>query len=116
VYPTHCSFTAVEDEDALARTLVCNEIDAMGYWSSGSSEVDFLARVGGRTVPIAVNLRDRIAPVDLRGIRNFCRRFKIDRGVVVTREDRGRMDWAELVPLHVFSVYPEKYLAPPVYV
>jgi hypothetical protein len=116
VYPVHCSFTTTDDEDALSRTLVCNEIDAMGYWSSGSSEVDFLARVGGKTIPVAVNLRERITSADLRGIRNFCRRFGVERGVVVTSEDRGRMDWAELVPLHLFSVYPEKYLAPSVYV
>jgi hypothetical protein len=110
VYPTHCSFAAAEDEEVLAKTLVCNEIDTMGYWSSGSSEIDFLARVEGRIIPVAVNLKDRITSADLRGVRNFCRRFGVERGVVVTREDRGRMNWAELVPLHLFAVYPEKYL------
>jgi predicted AAA+ superfamily ATPase len=111
-YPTHSSLASTDDETSLAKTLVCNAVETMGYWVSGSLEVDFLVRVGANTVPVGVNMKDTLTDADLAGIKNFCRRFDLMRGVVVTKEQRGRMKWADLVPLHIFLSNPEKYLAP----
>ncbi|MEW6593019.1 MAG: hypothetical protein AB1305_05025 [Candidatus Hadarchaeota archaeon] len=111
-YPTHCSFAPTDDETLLAKTLVCNAVETLGYWTSGSSEVDFLVRVGTNTIPVSVNLKDSLTDSDLAGIKNFCRRFNLMRGVVVTKEQRGRMKWADLIPLHIFLSNPEKYLTP----
>lgn len=111
-YPAHCSLAETDDEEMLAGTLVCNEIDALGYWGAGAAEVDFLARVDGRAIPVKVHMKEKITDADLRGIKNFCRRFRLERGIVVTEDVRGRMNWADLVPLHSFLTYPSKYLAP----
>ncbi len=110
IYPTHCSLSLTEDEGKMAETLVCNAIDAVGYWSGGASEVDFVARSGGRMIPLEANMNSNLSDSDMRGLKNFCRRYNIERGVVVTKDLRGRMNWADLVPLHTFLVYPEKFL------
>jgi len=115
-YPIHSSLLfAVREEEPnesqLVETLACCELDASGYWSTGVSEVGFVVRVGSKVLPVEVNLNDRITEANLRGLRNFCRRFKIPRGILLTRSMRGQMRWAELIPAYLFLTYPKKYLS-----
>jgi hypothetical protein len=116
VYPVHSSLVfAVREEEPeekrLVEVLVSSEVKSLGYWSTGVSEVGFVVRVGDKLVPIEVNLSDRLTEADFRGLKNFCRRFKTERGILLTRTMRGQMKWAELIPAYLFLAYPKKFLS-----
>jgi hypothetical protein len=112
-YPLHSSLTyALRDEEPDERkvieTLISCSVNALGYCMTGGSEIDFVLRANGRPFPIAISLSDRITDRNLRGLRNFCRRFGTPRGIMITRSATGRLRWAELVPAYLFLAYPLK--------
>jgi len=108
-YPCHPSLCTTQDPTRVMETLVMSETGARFYWRLRSLEVDFVLR-NGRTVPVEVKYGQEIRRQDLRGLRAFCRRFGLERGLVITREEVGRLDGLELVPMLQFILYREKWM------
>jgi len=108
-YPCHPSLCTTQDHTRVIETLVMSETGAQFYWRLRDLEVDFVLR-NGRTMPVEVKYAQKVRERDLRGIRAFCRRFGLERGLVITREEMGRLDGLELVPLLRFILYRERLL------
>ncbi len=84
-YPVHPSLSSSMDEGRTMETLVRSEIDAEYYWRSGGHEVDFVLK-NREILPLEVKYRDKeIGKRDLKALIKFCRRFKVKKGIIYTR-------------------------------
>ncbi|MBI5598290.1 MAG: ATP-binding protein [Deltaproteobacteria bacterium] len=104
----------LEDPRALglyAENLVFNALKKwegtidINYFREKASEVDFIVHAGaGRYLPVEVKYKNAIKDIELRAIKNFCKRFKCATGIVVTKEwtDFGKKDNLFYMPLPHF--------------
>lgn len=89
VYPTDCAviqaFKPVVDTAFFGRmveTAIVNSVDAEVFWKN-RHEVD--AVVDG--MPIEVKYQPKIVSSDLKGVREFMRKFSSKKGIVVTKDE-----------------------------
>ena len=88
-YPTDTSiitaFSHAIDERLtgyMAETAVVNALRAASFWKN-SHEVDVIHD----GLPIEIKFREKIADNDMSGVREFMRKFKARKGVIVTKSD-----------------------------
>jgi len=108
-YPYHPCLSTTADEGELAEATVASEINAQHYWRLRNHEVDFVLR-DGDPLPVEVKYGRRVDRRELKGPLAFCKRFGVGRGVVVTRDESGRLDGLELVPMLRFVLFKERFL------
>ncbi len=107
-YPTDSSiiflFKPVVDEQFTGRiveTAVINNIKSNSFWKN-RHEVDFV--VDG--VPLEVKYQNKIIDEDYEGVREFMRKFSVDRGVLITKNDEEKIKVPEgkieLIPIWKF--------------
>lgn len=78
---------------------------SVSYFREKQSEIDFIVHLGAsQYLPIEVKYRERIKDSELNVIKNFCKRFKVSQGIVVTKkwEDSGRRGNLFYIPLPYF--------------
>lgn len=57
------------------------------YWlDKNKNEVDVIAVINKKTIPIEVKYTDRLVKSDLRGLIKFMKEFKIEKGLVITKD------------------------------
>ncbi len=61
------------------------EDPSMHYWS-GAQEVDIVMEWGGKVLPIEIKYKNKITKKDWRGIEEFMHEFKVEEGIVVTKD------------------------------
>jgi predicted AAA+ superfamily ATPase len=90
----------LEDPDALARavetaffkhvlTRYYGRSIGLSYWRGKKDrEVDIIADMDGRLAPFEVKYRGRAhtGPGELKGMAEFCAKYRVERGYVITRE------------------------------
>lgn len=108
-YPKHPSLCMTQDYPKMIETLVMSETGASFYWRLRGFELDFVLR-NGKTVPVEVKYAQEIRERDLKGIRAFFKRFGLERGLIITKDERRTLDGLEFVPLLQFVLYREKFL------
>lgn len=85
----------------IVETAVVNALDASFFWKN-SHEVDVVVS----DIPVEVKYQETIVPSDLNGVREFMRKFKKTRGIVVTKKDERTVELEEgsiqLVPAWTF--------------
>lgn len=77
----------------------------MFYWvDEYDNEVDFVVSVGDKTLPIEVKYREN--PNDVKSFLKFCDKFKVKKGIVITKDllSREKIDGKEIlfVPARLF--------------
>ncbi len=107
-YPTDSSiiflFKPMVDEQFIGRiveTVVINSMSSNSFWRN-SHEVDFVAD----GVPIEVKHQNKIIDKDYEGLREFMRKFSVEKGVLLTKNNEEKIKVPEgkieLVPVWKF--------------
>jgi predicted AAA+ superfamily ATPase len=105
VYAFHHSLLLPFDvaEDRLIENLVAYELDARYYWRDKIKEVDFLKDF----IPVEVKFREKVKDEDLRWVKEFLEKYgkllNVSKGYIITKNDEGKIDNIELVPIWLFS-------------
>ena len=90
----------------MVENAVINALNARFFWRN-RHEVD--AVVNG--IPIEVKYQRKILPADLKGVREFMRKFEVRKGIVVTKDEAGEINLAEgkvrLIPAEDFLLSPQ---------
>lgn len=69
----------------LVENLVVSKLKPDFFWKR-NYEVDMILARGKKVLPVEIKYQGRIGKRDLRGMFAFCRRFKSERGIVVTKD------------------------------
>lgn len=89
----------------MVENAVINALNARFFWRD-RHEVDVV--VNG--IPVEVKYQPRVLPKDLKGLREFMRKFGVGRGVVVTRDEAKEAKFAEgkvkFIPAERFLLSP----------
>jgi hypothetical protein len=89
----------------MVENAVINALNARFFWRN-RHKVD--AVVNG--VPIEVKYQRKILPADLKGVREFMRKFAVKNGIIVTKDEARRINLAEgrvrLIPAEDFLISP----------
>lgn len=89
----------------MVENAVINATGARFFWRN-RHEVDAVVD----ETPIEVKYQPKILPGDLKGIREFMRKFEVKKGIVVTRDEEREMKLAEgrvrFIPADVFMLSP----------
>ncbi len=103
-YPFHPSLSLTRDEPKLVECLIGSELNAKYYWKERNKEVDFVIK--DRTIlPIEVKYKSRVERRDIKSITKFCKKFKLKRGIVVSKDEEKKIDGIEVVPLYKFVLF-----------
>lgn len=90
--------TDLSDSSELGKsveTIVYNHLKHMSrkdigmnvsYWRERNKEVDIVFEDGEQTIPIEVKYKNHISKKDLKGVIHFCKKFGIEKGVVVHKD------------------------------
>lgn len=77
----------------------------INYLREKDSEVDFIVYLGASNyMPIEVKYKEQVQDIELRTIKNFCKRLKCSTGIVVTKkwDDFGKKEDLIYMPLPHF--------------
>jgi predicted AAA+ superfamily ATPase len=95
----------------MVENVVINAVGAKFFWRN-RHEVDAVVD----ETPIEVKYQPRILPGDLKGIREFMRKFEVKKGIVVTKDEEREVKFAEgrvrFVPADVFLLSTAALFAP----
>ncbi len=89
------------DEGFLGRmveTAVVNKLRATSFWKNGN-EVDIIHN----NTPIEVKYQEKIRSEDFKPLKEFMKKFKVKRGIIITKNEGGKIEFdegsVELIPL-----------------
>ncbi|NOR47263.1 MAG: AAA family ATPase [Methanosarcinaceae archaeon] len=82
-----------DDEPVLVENVVFTHLtrrfDNVSYWRDGV-EVDFVVTLDNVPLPIEVKYQNSIGKSDVKSVLRFCERFKVNTGLMVTKDDFKR--------------------------
>jgi predicted AAA+ superfamily ATPase len=78
-------------DEQILEGLVASALSATRYWKKNKKEVDFL-RTNGEIIPVEVEKKDKIDPVELRGLVWLMDNYKANNGAVVYRGRENAID------------------------
>ncbi len=67
----------------MVETFVINKLNAISFWKNGN-EIDAISN----DVPIEVKYQENITTFDIKPIREFMKKFKIKKGIIITKKDQ----------------------------
>jgi len=74
----------------VVETAVANKIKASAFWKN-SYEVDFVHE----NTPLEVKYQEKIGSDDLKGLREFMKKFTVRKGIAITKKDEGTIELEE---------------------
>lgn len=81
------------DEPVLVENCVFTHLirkfENVSYWRD-VEEVDFVVSIDNALLPIEVKYQNLIGQSDIKSVLKFCKRFKLNKGVIVTKNDFKR--------------------------
>ncbi|KAF5412770.1 MAG: hypothetical protein C5S43_01345 [Candidatus Methanocomedens sp.] len=91
----------------LVEGVIANNIENSAFWRSPQKdEVDVITK---DKLPIEVKYQSRIIKQDIKPMLKFCRKFNVDRGIIVTRDvlEKREIDNIEilLIPAWLFLLF-----------
>lgn len=102
-------FEVIDTEIAghLVEGVIANNIEKSAFWRSPQKdEVDVITK---DKLPIEVKYQSRITKQDIKPMLKFCRKFNVDRGIIVTRGllEKREIDNIEilLIPAWLFLLF-----------
>lgn len=73
------------------------------YWTDkNKNEVDVVAVINKKTIPIEIKYTDRVTKTDLRGLKKFIKEFNVDKGFVITKDLLKEEDDIIYIPAWLF--------------
>lgn len=73
-------------------------------WRERQKEVDFIWERGVERIPVEVKFQNQIHPSDLKNILNLCKKHKLTKGIIVTKDKTGEENFGEVklefIPAH----------------
>lgn len=70
----------------LVEAAIANNLDKISFWRSPQKEeVDFVLKKRNKVIPIEVKYKNQIAKNDLKSLLKFCRKFKVKKGIMITK-------------------------------
>lgn len=70
--------------------LVRQQAGEIYFWRQRQKEVDFILVTPESVLPIEVKYQNRIRPSDIENLLYFCRKERLNQGIIVTRDKSGR--------------------------
>ncbi len=102
-------FDAVKTEIAghLAEAVIASSLEKAAFWRTPQKdEVDIIIKRKKEIIPIEVKYKSKITDDDFRSIIKFCGEFRLERGIIVTKNllEKRNMDKMEflLIPAWLF--------------
>lgn len=95
----------------LIENLVVTQTNAKFFWRDPfKNEVDLILQKGNEVVPIEVKYKKFIHKDDLKGLLKFCEVFKVNKGMILTKDQKrvikikspGKTINIEYLPVHLF--------------
>ncbi len=85
----------------MVETVVVNNLQSKNFWKN-SHEVDMI----NEDVPIEIKYKNKILDKDILGVREFMRKFSVNKGIIVTKNEERRVSVQEgsinLIPAWIF--------------
>ena len=70
-------------------THLIRKFENVSYWRD-VEEVDFVVSIDNALLPVEVKYQNLIGQSDIKSILKFCKRFKLNKGFIVTKNDFKR--------------------------
>ncbi len=91
----------------LVESLMVNNLEKISFWRTPQKdEVDIILKKQNKLIPIEVKYKSQITKNDLRSLLKFCDKFKLKKGIVVTKDlfKKEEVDKKEIlfVPVWLF--------------
>jgi len=67
-------------------THLIRKFENVSYWRD-VEEVDFIVSINNTPLPVEVKYQNSIGQSDIRSVLKFCKRFKLNKGIIVTKND-----------------------------
>ena len=74
----------------IVETLAANKIKATSFWKNGN-EIDIIHN----GIPIEVKYQEKINSEDIKPVLEFMRKFKIKKGLIITKNEEGEKNFEE---------------------
>jgi len=100
IWPYHPALTIPFNiqPERYAENLVISELNAKYYWRQDGKEIDVLKDL----TPIEVKFKSKIKKDDIRTLLYFMKKFKVRKGVLITKDFKGKIDNISCIPLWEF--------------
>lgn len=97
----------------LVETTVANNMDKISFWRTiQKDEVDIVLK-DKEALPIEVKYQSQITNNDIKSVLKFCRKFKVNKGIIITKDLFERRDIDEIeilfIPAWLFLFMELKY-------
>ena len=84
------------------------------FWRSKEKhEVDAVAEIKDKPVPIEIKYRDQIMRKDLKGVLKFCDKFGCEKGIIITKdmfkEETIDNKKIQFIPAWLFSLWANAF-------
>ena len=102
-YPTIISHELVEKNEMSGKvfeTFIVNQLDAEFFWrDTYKNEVD-IVKINSNILPIEV----KISKVEARTLKLFMKKFKVDKGIILTYNTKEKINGVEAIPFYEFLI------------
>src|SRR3989344_1484530 len=102
-YPTIISHELVEKNEMSGKvfeTFIVNQLDAEFFWKDTyKNEVD-IVKINSNILPIEI----KISKVEARTLKLFMKKFKVDKGIILTYNTKEKINGVEAIPFYEFLI------------
>ena len=109
-YTSLLSLTERQDAAKVFENIVLNSVQLEYYYRSGSTEIDFVLKINGRTVPIEV----KSGHYNIKEVAKAFNRIGQNSGILITQDSYHIVQSSNvrifLCPIEVFAMYPDELL------
>ena len=75
------------DMGHLVESVIVNHLEKTSFWRTPQKdEVDIVIKRNNEVIPIEIKYKNQITKKDLKGIVKFMKKFKVKRGIIVTKD------------------------------
>ena len=101
-YPTIFSIDVLENKELFGRvfeTFIVNQLNAEFFWRDPyKNEVDIIKIEEDKILPIEI----KSSEIDIKPMKIFMKKFKIERGVIVSYDKKEKVNGIEIIPFYEF--------------
>ena len=109
-YTSLLSLTERQDAAKVFENIVLNSVQLEYYYRSGSTEIDFVLKINGRTVPIEV----KSGHYNIKEVAKAFNRIGQNSGILITQDSYDMVQTGNtkmfLCPIEFFAMYPDELL------
>jgi len=109
-YTSLLSLTERQDTGKVFENIVLNSVQLEYYYRSGPTEIDFVLKINGRTVPIEV----KSGHYNIKEVTKAFNRIGQNSGILITQDSYDMVQTGNakifLCPIEFFAMYPDELL------